>query len=56
MKEELLSRMIRLYNMEHPIVIEFAELMDVLPQELLLVLVESHEMAFELGLLNMEEE
>lgn len=43
-REEYLSRMIHLYGFEHPIVIQFAELMERgVSNETLRVLVESHE-------------
>ena len=44
MREEYLSRMIHLYGFEHPVVIQFAELMERgVSDETLKTLVESHE-------------
>ena len=45
MREELLTRMIRLYGFEHEAVIQFAKLMEsnVVGDESLLLVVESHE-------------
>ena len=45
MKEELLTRMIRLYGFEHEAVIQFARLMEnkAVGDESLLLIVESHE-------------
>ena len=43
-REEYLSRMIHLYGFEHPVVIQFAELMERgVSDETLKTLVESHE-------------
>ena len=44
MREELLSRMIRLYGFEHQVVIQFAELMErPISDEVLETLVKCHE-------------
>lgn len=45
MREELLTRMIKLYGFEHEAVIQFAKLMenDAVGDESLLLVVESHE-------------
>lgn len=45
MREELLTRMIRLYGFEHEVVIQFARLMEnkAVGNESLLLVVESHE-------------
>ena len=43
MKNELASRMIRLYGFEHEATIEFFRVMDSLNEEVLKILVESHE-------------
>lgn len=43
MKNELASRMIRLYGFEHEATIEFFRIMDSLNEEVLKILVESHE-------------
>ena len=51
MREELLTRMIRMYGFEHAAVIQFAQLMETeVSDETLRVIVESHEetgLAFE---------